>query len=73
MSERCNGCYLEDVRERLGEDLLVVKGNAGSVSLYHLDQEPHTGQLINEYEGRSVKFIAWLMKPGHACGKREEK
>ena len=68
----CNGCNLARWKLEHSDKLLVLadKTHPGSVDVYVFDAPPVEGQGEKvEHDGRSVAQIAWLMNPGHACGR----
>jgi len=68
----CNGCLLDQKRRELGARLLVLddQDHAGAVTLFELGAQPIDGQgAKREHDGKPVRFLAWLMSPGHACGR----
>jgi hypothetical protein len=62
----CNGCCLDRLRQQHGERLVHHNGD-----WYVQGEAPNPGQgEPSSLGGVPIRWIAWFMSTGHACGKR---
>ena len=64
---RCNGCYLQELKEKYGQKLIKIKRN-----WYVIGEKPADGQSEPKCLFGTpipIRFVSWFMSEGHACGK----
>jgi len=64
-TNRCNGCGLERLKKKHGEQLIKVGD-----SWYLKGKEPYEEQSKPyEFEDDPIRFVSWFMSEEHCCGR----